>query len=40
MATATLPATNSADTGILHSAATLQLRTVNGNMFSVAVKTE
>jgi thiosulfate dehydrogenase (quinone) len=40
MATVTLPATNGADTSILHKAATLQLRTVNGNTFSVAVRPE
>jgi thiosulfate dehydrogenase [quinone] large subunit len=39
MATITLPATSGADTGSLHSAATLQLRTVNGNIFNVAVRT-
>jgi thiosulfate dehydrogenase [quinone] large subunit len=38
MATITLPAASGADTG-LHSAATLQLRTVNGNTFNVAVRT-
>jgi hypothetical protein len=35
-----LPATNGADASILHKAATLQLRTVNGNTFSVAVRPE
>jgi uncharacterized membrane protein YphA (DoxX/SURF4 family) len=40
MATITLPAANGADTGSLHSAATLQLRTVNGNTFNLAVKPE
>jgi thiosulfate dehydrogenase [quinone] large subunit len=40
MATITLPAASGVDTGNLHSAATLQLRTVNGNTFNVAVKTE
>jgi uncharacterized membrane protein YphA (DoxX/SURF4 family) len=39
MATITLPATSGADTGSLHNAATLQLRTVNGNIFNVAVRT-
>jgi len=39
-ATITLPATGNADIGSLHSAATLQLRTVNGNTFNVAVRTE
>jgi uncharacterized membrane protein YphA (DoxX/SURF4 family) len=38
MATITLPAASSADTGGLHSAATLELRTVNGNTFNVAVR--
>src|SRR5713226_8329155 len=40
MATITLPVASGADTGSLHSAATLQLRTVNGNTFNVAVRTE
>jgi thiosulfate dehydrogenase [quinone] large subunit len=40
MATITLPTASGADTGSLHSAATLQLRTVNGNTFNVAVRTE
>jgi len=40
MATITLPVASSADTGSIHSAATLQLRTVNGNTFNVAVRTE
>src|SRR5258708_3534193 len=39
IATITLPAPNNADTANLHSAATLQLRTVNGNIFNVAVRT-
>jgi thiosulfate dehydrogenase [quinone] large subunit len=39
MATITLPAANGADSR-LHSAATLQLRTVNGNTFNLAVRTE
>jgi thiosulfate dehydrogenase (quinone) len=39
-ATITLPATGNADIASLHSAATLQLRTVNGNTFNVAVRTE
>jgi uncharacterized membrane protein YphA (DoxX/SURF4 family) len=38
MATITLPVASGADTGSLHSAATLQLRTVNGNTFNVAVR--
>ena len=38
MATITLPALSSAATGRLQSAATLQLRTVNGNTFDVAVR--
>jgi hypothetical protein len=38
MATITLPATNAAEVGGVHGAATLELRTVNGNTFSVAVK--
>ena len=37
MATITLPVASGADTSRLHSAATLQLRTVNGNIFNVAV---
>jgi hypothetical protein len=40
MATILLPATDGTDTGNLHNAATLQLRTVNGMTFSVAVKPE
>jgi uncharacterized membrane protein YphA (DoxX/SURF4 family) len=40
IATITLPAASSADIASLHSAATLQLRTVNGNAFSVAVRPE
>jgi hypothetical protein len=40
MATITLPAASGADTSSLHSAVTLQLRTVNGNTFNVAVRTE
>jgi thiosulfate dehydrogenase [quinone] large subunit len=40
MATITLPAASGADTASLRNAATLQLRTVNGNTFNVAVKTE
>jgi thiosulfate dehydrogenase [quinone] large subunit len=39
-ATITLPATGNADIASLHRAATLQLRTVNGNTFNVAVRTE
>jgi hypothetical protein len=37
-ATITLPAVNGADIGSLRNAATLQLRTVNGNTFNVAVR--
>jgi thiosulfate dehydrogenase (quinone) len=37
-ATITLPAASGADTGSLRSAATLQLRTVNGSTFNVAVR--
>jgi uncharacterized membrane protein YphA (DoxX/SURF4 family) len=40
MATITLPVASGADTGGVHSAATLQLRTVNGNTFNVAVRPE
>jgi thiosulfate dehydrogenase [quinone] large subunit len=40
MATITLPAASGADTGSLRNAATLQLRTVNGNRFNVAVRPE
>jgi thiosulfate dehydrogenase [quinone] large subunit len=40
MATITLPVASGADTSRLHSAATLQLRTVNGNTFNVAVRAE
>ena len=40
MATITLPAASGAETGSLRSAATLQLRTVNGNTFNVAVRPE
>ena len=40
MATITLPAASGADTGSLRSATTLELRTVNGNTFNVAVRTE
>jgi thiosulfate dehydrogenase [quinone] large subunit len=39
VATITLPARSGADAGSLHGAATLQLRTVNGNIFNVAVRT-
>jgi uncharacterized membrane protein YphA (DoxX/SURF4 family) len=39
MATITLPVTSNADPGSLHSAATLQLHTVNGNTFNVAIRT-
>src|SRR6266850_3687205 len=38
MATITLPVASGADIGRLQSAATLQLRTVNGNTFNVAVR--
>ncbi|HTB01279.1 MAG TPA: TQO small subunit DoxD [Bradyrhizobium sp.] len=38
--TITLPATGNADSASLPSAATLQLRTVNGNTFNVAVRAE
>src|SRR5712671_720014 len=38
MATITLPAASGADTSGLRNAATLQLRTVNGNTFNVAVR--
>jgi thiosulfate dehydrogenase (quinone) len=38
MATITPPLASGADSGNLHSAATLQLRTVNGNTFNVAVR--
>jgi thiosulfate dehydrogenase [quinone] large subunit len=38
MATITLPAASGADTTSLRNAATLQLRTVNGNTFNVAVR--
>jgi hypothetical protein len=37
MATITLPATRAAQIGGVHGAATLELRTVNGNAFNVAV---
>jgi len=40
IATITLPAASDADTGRVHGAAMLQLRTVNGNTFNVAVRTE
>jgi uncharacterized membrane protein YphA (DoxX/SURF4 family) len=40
MATITLPATSGVDPSSVHSAATLQLRTVNGNTFNVAVRAE
>ena len=39
-ATITLPVQSGADIDQLHRAATLQLRTVNGNTFNVAVKAE
>jgi uncharacterized membrane protein YphA (DoxX/SURF4 family) len=38
MATITLPATSAAEIGGVHGAATLELRTVNGNAFNVAVR--
>jgi hypothetical protein len=38
MATIALPPAIGVDTGGLHSAATLELRTVNGNTFNVAVR--
>jgi thiosulfate dehydrogenase (quinone) len=38
IATITLPATGAAEIGGVHGAATLELRTVNGNIFSVAVR--
>ena len=38
MATVTLPATSAAQIGGVHGAATLELTTVNGNAFSVAVR--
>jgi thiosulfate dehydrogenase [quinone] large subunit len=40
MATITLPVASGADTGSLRNATTLQLRTVNGNIFNVAVRPE
>jgi thiosulfate dehydrogenase [quinone] large subunit len=40
MATITLPAASSADTGRLRDATMLQLRAVNGNAFNVAVRPE
>jgi thiosulfate dehydrogenase (quinone) len=40
MATITLPVTSGTNNGSLQNAATLQLRTVNGNTFNVAVKAE
>jgi thiosulfate dehydrogenase (quinone) len=40
MATITLPAASGADTGRLRNATMLQLRTVNGNAFNVAVRPE
>src|SRR5882672_1535592 len=40
MATITLPAASISDTGSLSRAATLQLRTVNGNTFNVRIRTE
>jgi thiosulfate dehydrogenase (quinone) len=40
MATITLPVSSGANAGSLQSAATLQLRTVNGNTFNVVVRME
>jgi thiosulfate dehydrogenase [quinone] large subunit len=40
MATITLPAASASDIGSLSNTATLQLRTVNGNTFNVAIRTE
>jgi thiosulfate dehydrogenase [quinone] large subunit len=40
MATITLPSAGDADAGRLQSAATLELRTVNGHTFNVAVRPE
>jgi thiosulfate dehydrogenase [quinone] large subunit len=40
MATIALPAVSGTDTGSLRNASTLQLRTVNGNTFNVAVRPE
>jgi hypothetical protein len=40
MATITLPVASGVDTRGLNSAATLQLRTVNGNTFNVAIRPE
>jgi thiosulfate dehydrogenase [quinone] large subunit len=40
MATITLPAASASDMGSLSNTATLQLRTVNGNTFNVAIRTE
>jgi thiosulfate dehydrogenase (quinone) len=40
IATITLPAASGTDPGRLHGAGTLQLRTVNGNIFNVAVRPE
>jgi len=40
MATITLPVASGADIASLHSAATLQLRPVNGNAFHVAIRTD
>jgi hypothetical protein len=40
MATITLPAASVSDASSLSRAATLQLRTVNGNTFNVAIRTE
>ena len=40
MATITLPAASGVDTGRLRHATMLQLRTVNGNAFKVAVRPE
>ena len=40
MATITLPTASVSDIGSLSNTATLQLRTVNGNTFNVAIRTE
>jgi hypothetical protein len=40
MAMITLPAASGADIGSLRTATTLQLRTVNGNRFNVAIRPE
>jgi thiosulfate dehydrogenase (quinone) len=40
VATITLPVTDEANIASLHNAATLELRTVNGKVFNVAVRPE